>query len=59
MSSYSMVRFVYVEGFVSARDATARECLLRAWRRAKKVAMIEAPNPQWKGLAEGFGFQPL
>jgi putative endonuclease len=36
----------------SARYAVAREKALKKWRRAWKVALIEAMNPDWSDLYE-------
>jgi predicted GIY-YIG superfamily endonuclease len=33
-------------------DAIAREKQIKAGSRAKKLALIEAQNPQWKDLFE-------
>ena len=33
------------------RDAIAREKEIKAWRREKKVALIEKTNPEWKDLS--------
>ena len=51
-----MVRLVHVEDFADADDAIAREKQLKRWRREKKIALIEAENPQWIDLVETFGF---
>jgi len=32
--------------------AIAREKQLKGWRRSKKIALIEAENPEWKDLAD-------
>lgn len=34
------------------RSAIAREKRIKGWVRAKKVALIEAANPQWRDLSE-------
>ena len=31
--------------------ALAREKQIKGWRREKKVALIEAENPEWRDLA--------
>ena len=49
---YHIVRLVYFEEFHDVRDAIAREKQIKAWRREKKVTLIEAMNPEWTDLAE-------
>jgi putative endonuclease len=48
---YSIHRLVYYEDYRSIRDAIAREKQVKAWRREKKVALIESLNPEWDDLA--------
>jgi hypothetical protein len=36
-------------------NAIARETQIKKWRREKKVALIEARNPTWEDLADGWG----
>ena len=48
---YNVGRLVLVEGYASPAVAIAREKQLKGWRRSKKVALIEASNPQWRDLA--------
>jgi putative endonuclease len=42
---------VLFECFRDPRAAIAREKQIKAWRREKKVALIEAENPTWEDLA--------
>ncbi len=42
---------MYFEVFSDVRNAIAREKQIKTWRRAKKVALIEADNPTWDDLA--------
>ena len=49
-SRYHVHRLVYVEAFASADDAIAREKQLKRWRRAWKITLIEADNPEWRDL---------
>jgi len=36
-----------------------REKRIKKWRRAWKLELIEAGNPDWRDLASDFGFEPL
>ena len=47
---YDLDRLVYVEPYPEAADAIAREKQSKGWRRAKKVALIDASNPAWRDL---------
>ncbi|TVR74474.1 MAG: GIY-YIG nuclease family protein [Sphaerobacteraceae bacterium] len=47
---YNLHRLVYVEEFSSIREAKDREKQLKGWRREKKIALIEAENPEWRDL---------
>lgn len=40
-------------------EAILREKRLKKWNRAWKLELIEAGNPEWRDLAEDFGFDPL
>jgi putative endonuclease len=51
---YRINRLVYFESFQYVRDAIAREKEIKGWRRSRKVALIEAGNPTWADLAEGW-----
>ena len=48
---YGITRLVYVEEFTDITQAIEREKQLKAWRRAKKVRLIETSNPDWVDLA--------
>jgi len=48
---YNVHRLVYFEAFQDIRDAIAREKQIKGWLRAKKVALIESVNPEWKDLS--------
>ena len=49
---YNITRLVYYEETPDVRSAIAREKQIKGWVRAKKVALIEAANPQWRDLSE-------
>jgi len=50
-SQYNVTKLVYVEEYTRVVDAITREKQMKAWRRSKKVALIEATNPEWDDLA--------
>jgi putative endonuclease len=51
---YNITRLVYYEETPDVRAAIAREKQIKGWLRAKKIALIEASNPDWKDLSEGW-----
>ena len=51
---YNVKMLIYYETFGDARDAVQREKEIKAWRRSKKVDLIEAVNPEWADLSEGW-----
>jgi putative endonuclease len=48
---YRISRLVYFECTANVMSAIAREKQIKAWRRAKRVALIERSNPTWDDLA--------
>jgi putative endonuclease len=48
---YGVYRLVHVETTASPLVAIAREKEIKAWRRSKKIALIETQNPRWQELA--------
>ena len=48
---YNVTRLVHLEELPTARDAIAREKEIKAWRREKKVRLIEANTPKGLDLA--------
>ncbi len=49
---YHVHRLVYFETTPDIQSALAREKQIKAWRRDKKVALIEIQNPKWHDLSE-------
>lgn len=49
---YRIRNLVHCEAFETARDAIAREKQIKAWRREKRIALIEECNPTWTDMAE-------
>ena len=50
-SKYNVSWLVHYEQTSAIESAIAREKEIKGWRRSKKVALIEASNPQWKDLS--------
>lgn len=50
-AKYNIDRLVYVETFDDPNQAIEREKVVKKWRRAWKVALIEKENPAWSDLA--------
>jgi putative endonuclease len=50
-TKYNITRLVYFETFEDVRNAIEREKQLKAWTRAKRVALIESLNPKWDDLS--------
>ncbi len=48
---YNITFLVYFDVTSDVVAARAREKQLKGWRRDKKIALIEASNPQWKDLS--------
>ncbi len=47
---YNSTRLVYYEVYGFIGEAIYREKMLKHWRRAWKVKLIERHNPSWKDL---------
>jgi putative endonuclease len=48
---YNVHTLVYFEVTSNIAAAIAREKQIKGWSRAKKVALVEAANPDWRDLA--------
>jgi putative endonuclease len=56
---YNCDRLVWFECHVEVHRAIEREKELKGWRRAKKIALIEAVNPTWEDLSrDWFDIEP-
>jgi putative endonuclease len=53
-SKYRIHRLVHFELFGDIRAAIRREKQIKGWLRAKKIALIESTNRDWKDLSEGW-----
>jgi putative endonuclease len=51
-SKYNITRLVWFEIYDDPISAISREKELKKWRRAWKVQLIEAQNPDWNDLYE-------
>jgi len=51
---YNIARLVYYEITSDVQAAIQREKQIKGWLRKKKIALIEAANPEWKDLSEGW-----
>jgi putative endonuclease len=49
---YKLDRLVLIEPHATITEAIIREKALKAWKRAWKIDLIEAANPQWQDLFE-------
>jgi putative endonuclease len=50
-ASYNITRLVYFETFCDVRNAIEREKQIKAWTRAKRIALVESTNPKWDDLS--------
>jgi putative endonuclease len=50
-SRYGLKRLVYAERHDDIRNAIRRERTMKTWRRAWKVRLIRAENPDWDDLS--------
>ena len=51
---YGCKTLVWYEPHPTMLEAIAREKQIKRWRRAWKLVLIEADNPQWRDLSEGW-----
>ena len=47
---YRVNRLVYFEPAADLSAARRRELQIKAWSRAKRVALVESVNPEWREL---------
>ena len=47
---YGVHTLVWYEAHLTMESAIAREKAIKEWKRAWKIALIEASNPQWHDL---------
>jgi putative endonuclease len=58
-SRYHINRLVRYESTTDAWAAVRRERQLKGWLRLRKVALVEAENPEWRDLAADVGLEPF
>ena len=51
---YNLTILVYFDATSDVHSALAREKQIKGWTRDKKVALIEAQNPEWQDLSAGW-----
>ena len=58
-AAYGCKRLLYFEGYEDIRTAIAREKQLKGWRREKKLNLICTINPEFKDLAQTWGWKMI
>ncbi|HID32519.1 MAG TPA: GIY-YIG nuclease family protein [bacterium (Candidatus Stahlbacteria)] len=51
---YKIKKLVYYEATNDVRSAIEREKQIKGWVRRKKNVLVEAVNPEWRDLSEGW-----
>ncbi len=51
---YNITKLVYYEVTSDVSAAIEKEKQIKGWLRRKKITLIEAMNPQWTDLSEGW-----
>ena len=51
---YNFDRLVYLEALITFVEAIRRERQIKGWSRAKRVALIQRDNPNWRDLSVRF-----
>jgi len=54
---YGCTRLLYYESHEDINQSIAREKQLKGWRREKKLNLIRTQNPNFKDLAETWGWK--
>ena len=50
-AQYNITGLVYFESSEDVRNAIEREKQIKAWTRAKRLALVETTNPKWEDLS--------
>jgi putative endonuclease len=48
---YNVIKLVFYEVCNEIESAILREKQIKGWLRAKKIALIESMNPEWRDLS--------
>jgi putative endonuclease len=56
---YGVKMLVWFEQHATMEQAIQREKRIKKWNGRWKLELIEAGNPDWRDLAEEFGYEPL
>ncbi len=51
-AKYNVNRLVFYEEFMNVTEAIETEKKIKGWSRAKKIALIESKNPDWRDLSD-------
>ena len=51
-AKYNITKLVYYEEGTQVSEAIAREKQIKGWLRARKIALIESMNPEWRDLSD-------
>ncbi len=55
---YQVTKLIFYEDYPDPQSAIDREKQLTGWRREKKIALIQTPNPRWNDffdeITDGF-----
>jgi putative endonuclease len=51
---YNIDMLVYYEVTNDVREALEREKQVKAWRRSRRLDLIESMNPDWRDLSDGW-----
>jgi putative endonuclease len=50
--THGLTLLVHIEEYPSIMEARAREHVLKRWRRAWKLKLVDENNPEWNDLAD-------
>jgi putative endonuclease len=51
---YNITKLAHYETTADVQAAIHREKQIKGWLRRKKIALIQAANPEWQDLSEGW-----
>jgi putative endonuclease len=58
-AAYGCKRLLYFERYEDIRKAIAREKQRKGWRHEKKLELIRIINPEFKDLAQAWGWKMI